>query len=493
MTQAEAGSGRGFTRALGFVIAAAVFANVAYHVSWILRESDLWWHIRSGQLMLESWRVPYTDTFSYTHAGQPWIAKEWLSQVVFASVFALGGWAGPLVLTAVVMAFSAWLFYRSAAQSLHPFYAAVLTLLAVFLVQGVTVARPHILTFPLAVGLTVLLFGTARDKARPPFWSLALIILWSNLHGSFPLAFVIAGCALIDVVERTRFADKKLVLLWALYIALGLLVTLVNPYFIKPYQVALGLAGGLQVMREISEWAPFTVPQDRIAEVALLAVVAFLLKVRARFTVGQILFVLATLNMMFTYTRFIYVFFWLVPLALLPEIVAAAPRLSWQHWSARQRDKLENLLDRHGNMLGGVCAVAVLIYATALVATPSVTPPEDVSISKAIAYVEDHRESSPALQKQVFNDYNFGGPLVLAGIPTYIDGRSDQLFMGDFLIRYLDSGDPRGVQSLLSILDDVRIGWTVFPLHDPRNAALAQQPGWKKTYADDTAVIYERQ
>ena len=493
MAYADLTSGKGFTRALGFIVAAAVFANTAYHVSWILREPDLWWHIRSGQVMLSTLQVPITDTFSFTHEGQPWIAKEWLSQVFFALTYNWVGWAGPLLLASTAIAATALLFYLSAARSLQPFYAAALTLVMVFLVQGVTVARPHILTFPLAVGMTVILFDAARRKAPPPVWTLLLTLIWSNLHGSFPIAFVIAGCAFIDFLERTRLADRAGAIRWLAYLVFSVLVTVVNPYFVKPYLVAFGLAGGLDVMKEISEWAAFTIPQDRIAELALLAVLAVLLKARARFTLGQIAFVILTMNMMFTYMRFIYVFFLLVPIALLPDLVEALPQLSWHNWSKRQRDKLEQFADRQVGLIGALCAVAVMGYATLLVSTRAVLPPEDVAVSKALDYVRSNRDSSPALQKQAFNDYNFGGPLILSGIKTYIDGRSDQLFMGQFVRNYLDSGDPHGQEQLLAILSNPQIGWTIFPPADPRNATFAQQPGWVKGYADDAAVIYQRQ
>lgn len=492
MAAVERDNGKGFTLVLGVVLAAAVFANAAYHVSWILRESDLWWHIRSGQLMLSTRQMPYTDTFSYTFDGQPWIAKEWLSQVIYALSYNLVGWAGPLLLAAAAIAVTAFLFYRNAAQSLQPFYAAALTLCAVFLVQGVTVARPHVLTFPLAVVLVVALFDAARQKSGPPFWTLAITLLWSNLHGSFPIAFIVAGCAFIDVLERSRMADRKLVLRWLVYLALTVAVTVINPYFIKPYQVALALAGGLSVMKEISEWAPFTIPHDRIAEVGLFVVLLVLLKVRARLTLGQIAFLLLMLNMMFSYTRFIYAFFLLVPLAVLPEVVEACPVAAWQAWAARKRDGLETFAGRHARLLAGVVVATSSAYAIFLMSGQRVVPPEDVSVSGAIAYVKGNVSSNPALQKHVLNDYNFGGPLILAGFKTYVDGRSDQLFGGEFMQNYLASGGDRGQVELEKVLADPAIGWTIFPPLDPRNAALASEAGWVKAYGDDTAVIYVR-
>ncbi|MBU3676352.1 MAG: cytochrome C biosynthesis protein, partial [Chitinophagaceae bacterium] len=49
-----------------------------------LREPDLWWQIRTGQLILQEGHVPVTDSFSYTQFGQAWINIKWSFEVVAA-------------------------------------------------------------------------------------------------------------------------------------------------------------------------------------------------------------------------------------------------------------------------------------------------------------------------------------------------------------------------------------------------------------------------
>src|SRR5260370_36848555 len=53
-------------------------------VGWLLTDSDTGWHIRAGEWILKNRRVPRTDLFSFTKAGQPWFAWEWLSDVLMA-------------------------------------------------------------------------------------------------------------------------------------------------------------------------------------------------------------------------------------------------------------------------------------------------------------------------------------------------------------------------------------------------------------------------
>jgi len=47
----------------------------------LFRDSDTGWHIRNGESIIATAQLPRVDPFSYTHAGQPWFAWEWLSDV----------------------------------------------------------------------------------------------------------------------------------------------------------------------------------------------------------------------------------------------------------------------------------------------------------------------------------------------------------------------------------------------------------------------------
>jgi len=487
----ENSEGRGFITALGALLALAVFLYTASHTDWILRETDLWWHIRTGQLTLQHWSVPQTDPFSYTYGGQPWIAKEWLSQVVFALSYDALNWAGPLLVTAVFVALTGWLIYVHATKHIQPIFAAVLVIAAIFLSQGVTVARPHMLTFPLVVAMAIITFDAARAKAAPPWWSLLLIILWTNLHGSFAIGIAIAACAFIDYFERARFTDLATLLKWVAYGVLSVLVTLINPYFIKPYLIAATLVGGVSVMDRISEWAPFTAPSNSVMEAGFMLLFLLLLKARAKFTFGQILFTLLAFHMALTHLRFLYVFFLAVPVVLLPDVAEALPSFSLSNWLARPRDGLERALGR------GARAVVALTFIGA-VATCAyfvmshVVPPEKSAISGALAYIEKNKASDKALQTHVFNDFNFGGPLILAGIPTYIDDRAEQLYIGSFLEDYLKAGDSDGKDVLAKILSRPDIGWAIIPVNDPRETNLHFINGWKQVYADDVAAIWEK-
>ena len=50
----------------------------------LLGDPDTHWHIAVGNWMIAHGMAPVADPFSFTFRGEPWIAKEWLSQLLMA-------------------------------------------------------------------------------------------------------------------------------------------------------------------------------------------------------------------------------------------------------------------------------------------------------------------------------------------------------------------------------------------------------------------------
>ena len=64
---------------IGFL---AIFA-MATHMS---IDSDTWWHLRSGQWMIENRSLITEDPFSYTRGGEPWqYPGLWVQVMMFLS------------------------------------------------------------------------------------------------------------------------------------------------------------------------------------------------------------------------------------------------------------------------------------------------------------------------------------------------------------------------------------------------------------------------
>ena len=59
-----------------------------------MTDPDVWWHLRTGQLILQNHSLFHTDPYSFTRFGQPWINHEWLSEVLLFGIYRLAGFGG---------------------------------------------------------------------------------------------------------------------------------------------------------------------------------------------------------------------------------------------------------------------------------------------------------------------------------------------------------------------------------------------------------------
>src|SRR5690349_20653547 len=86
----------------------------------LLSDPDTHWHITVGNWILTHGAVPAVDTYSFTFTGQPWIAKEWLSQILLALAFNIGGWGGVTVLASAAIGFTFALLPRLLMRDIRP-------------------------------------------------------------------------------------------------------------------------------------------------------------------------------------------------------------------------------------------------------------------------------------------------------------------------------------------------------------------------------------
>src|SRR5688572_10377149 len=79
---------------LGVLLIAGVFVRTQQ----LPIDPDTWWHVAAGERILQERALPEVDAFSFTAAGTPWIAYEWLGEVLMALAARLGGLQGRALL-----------------------------------------------------------------------------------------------------------------------------------------------------------------------------------------------------------------------------------------------------------------------------------------------------------------------------------------------------------------------------------------------------------
>src|SRR5437763_978237 len=184
----------------------AVFILAGNH---LLIDPDTMWQITIGQWIIDHGAVPTTDLYSFTMRGQPWISTQWLAQVAYAQVFAVAGWAGPVVLASLAIAAAFALFARFLSQRLSESTTLVLVAGALALAAPHLLARPHVLALPFMVAWVSGLVVAADRCGAPSFRLLPLMVLWANLHGGFVLGLALVLPTGADAVWNAAASRRR--------------------------------------------------------------------------------------------------------------------------------------------------------------------------------------------------------------------------------------------------------------------------------------------
>ncbi len=457
-------------------------------------DPDVWWHLRTGELIVQTHAVFHTDPYSFTRFGQRWVDHEWLSQILIFCLYRLAGWGGLIVGFGVVTA-SAFLvvFLRCPGR---PYFAGVITLLGAFASAPSWGVRPQMLTLLLA---SVLLLILERSYERPilVWWTPALILLWVNLHAGYALGIAImalflvgdaldGACGFAAIQSKDGPSPRRRSQSLGLAIVACVAVVPLNPYGAAMYAYPLETLRSRAMQSYIGEWLSPDFHQYRYLPTLLmmLATVALPALSPRRLRPREILLLLVTTYAALRSVRHIPIYV-LVAVPILSAMVLAwlkecsvAKLFEWKQTPMTKAKAFANAILLAGFLVFVVARVHYVEHRQAEREARELP-------AAAVSFIAVQRPPAPIL-----NHYNWGGYFIWRLYPqykVYIDGRADlygDAFMDDLATTYYLRGD-----SWRSPFERWGIRTVVLPPDAPLVTALAARQDWKTIYADSQAVI----
>lgn len=479
-----------------------------------ISDPDLWWHLKTGAIIVATRQVPRTDPYSYSAAGQPWTAHEWLSEVLFYGIWRAWGPAGMLWFRALMLAAVVALMYLILRRRSGSFAVAI------FLALGVALAtssfwseRPHLFTYLFLAALIAVLDLAAAGRTRLLWGIPPLVLLWANLHGGFFSALILMGAVWIGCLIDVRCGtdpgsgSARLVRPLPLVILLSMVAASANPQgpAILVYPLRYISEKGLATY--ISEWQVPNVkePLGRVFEVLLLAPAAIGLGTALRWAWRDTFPFLVFAHLGLSAVRHVPIFALISVTALAgmwPSLGGALLRAAWNWRPTRalleqlERDRRSG---RAGQETAGTRGLALVLLLVGLAVCWRMAPRgrdfrslvkrDDVPVA-----VGEWLQAN-ASPGRVFNYYDYGGFLIYlprrgweldAGPPPWqvvIDGRED-LYGGAMMQRWFREVRQAGPR-WREFLDDprYRADLVIWPMQEPLTRVLEGRPGeWEKVY-----------
>jgi hypothetical protein len=464
----------------GLLVAIVFWAKHDFNV-----DTDFWWHLRVGEDILSTHSWPTTDVYSFTAPGQPWIAAEWLGDVLFAGVERAGGLRALDVLlilmsAATVLALYALCTLRSGNSKASFVACSVLTVLSL----SVFNFRPQMLGFLFLI-LTLIALERFRQGHPPGLWFLPLLfLLWVNAHGSWTIGlfviFVYWACGLkelhlgnIEMRAWTVFQRERLSLVFLFCLA----VLPITPYGTRlaffPFQFINSLPVNIA---SINEWKPmpFNLFGAKLFLTLLFGWFVTQLVYRSKWRAEELALFFFGTAMACLHVRFLLVF---VPF-FAPLFATVLAR--WIPGYERDKDHY---------------AVNALLIAATLLGMiyffPSGAEIEEniakMYPSQAVAFMREH----PA-PPHMLNSYGFGGYLEwsMKERKTFIDGRGELYEPGGVFADYMHMGLIK--PGTLSVLRGYNVDACLLDRDQPLTVFLAAMPEWKTVYKDNVSVLLVR-
>jgi hypothetical protein len=455
-------------------IAIALFALAAFSPA-VLGDGDTFSHLATGEWIIAHGGAPRADPFSHSMPGAPWIAHEWLSELLLALAFRLGGWGGVVLITGAAAASAALIVGLAAARDLRGAPLVATVGLGLGLMTASLLARPHMLALPIAAAWSAGLLAV-RDRGRaPPLALAALMTLWANIHGGFIFGLILIGpFALEALAEAPAGARLATARAWTLFGLAALAAALINPYGVEALILPFRLIG-IENLSRISEWRPQDFSHLGTMELALLMLIGVTLTRPFAMPPIRAALLLALIAMALQHSRHQALLGILAPMLLAKPIAAAIGGGSF----VDERRRVA------ATAIAATVAGALMIASVRLLAPIERIDGSSAPIS-ALAAVPPELRAKPAL-----NEYGFGGYLIFAHVRPFIDGRAE--LYGDEMLSLYDKIQAGDAATVESTLERYRIAWTIFSPDARIVAILDRTPGWRRLHSDAIAVVQARE
>ena len=450
-----------------------------------LNDPDMWWHLKTGQIIASSRSIPTTDLFSFTTNHQASIPQEWLSQLSMYALFKLAGFSGVAVWLCVVGSLLFLTGYILCCVYTRNPKISFLGALTIWMFSTIGFApRPHMIGY-LLLCLELLLIHLGRTRNPRWFFALPLLFaLWVNCHASFMMGFVVAAIILFSSVNSFHAGllvskpwDSVVRKNYLVAFGVSALALLCNPVGIKQVLYPLDTLFNQRIaMTQVQEWQPLRLVDVR--GIALMATLACILLValarRSELMWDELLLLALGTWLAVSHTRMVFVFG-----ILAAPILCRVLSDFWNGYIAEKDRPWPNLVVIMGSLI-----ILVLAFPRHSNIAQQLDRNNPVG---ALAFMRANHISGPML-----NEYAYGGYLIWAApeYPVFVDGRSEVFewsgVLGDLTQWETLQQDPR------QLLDKYHISFCLLARTSPMTTVMALLPGWSVAYKDQTSVIFMR-
>ena len=462
-------------------------------------DPDSFWHLATGKLILKTREIPKSDPFSWTAPGRKWVAHEWLTEILFGLLHAIGRWPA-LVAYAVVTITISWAIVARTCRRLGASggWTNAVTLLAALSCLHTWGARPQMLSLLFGAIYADLFVRAWQGRPKLLWWCVPIMLIWCNAHGGYmfgiaSLLLFVCGLVAERVVARVvptirsgaAAVPSELLRHSTLALVATIAISLVNPNGIDGFLYPFSYLGDNASTRYIEEWFSPTFARLQWWPFFALLVVGAVAAWKMRRSmpiyavVGMAIYGALGIQSVRNITQFSFFAAPFLALALTSASIAV-----------RARNSADSRSPVSSGAVSAVLPMAALISAVGIGVLGLVNlAPQATATAQANEFpaaAARFLQANPTVN--LYNQYDWGGYLLWSlKQPVGIDGRPD-MYGDTFVDRYVatwnaqagweDDIDRADVRSVLGRPDAPLV-----------TKLRARTTSWRVAYEDRQAVL----
>ncbi len=218
-------------RIIYFLIFFLLFLGLFHPVNSLTQ--DLGRHLKTGEIILNTFSVPKTNLFSYTYPNFPFINHHWFSEVVYKILFEKIGLNGLLIFNTILALLAFGLIFFKANKKAGVIALLFASLLYIPILFERTDVRPEFFSFLFLSLFIFILYSFRKNFTKWIFVLPVLELLWVNMHIYFPIGIVMIFFFFLDYLIQGKFKINKQTLILVSILIITALATLINPNGLK--------------------------------------------------------------------------------------------------------------------------------------------------------------------------------------------------------------------------------------------------------------------
>ncbi len=189
-------------KTLVFILVIAFYGSLLTYKIKLPVADDMARHIKNGELILSGhFDVLYSNVYSYTEPGHPFINHHWLSGVIFYLLHQAVGWSGLVIFKVIVLLSAFTLFFLAALKKAVFWLVAFFSLPAILILIERSSLRPEIFSYLfIGVFLYLLMDLEEHPERKRIFWLIPLGLLWVNMHVFWSIGVMMVAGFLLEKI-----------------------------------------------------------------------------------------------------------------------------------------------------------------------------------------------------------------------------------------------------------------------------------------------------